>query len=104
VSIPVDLDELAGQIDARGFGYLLTVGDDGRPHAVALRPAVDGATLRFAAGGRTAANAVARPDVAVVFPPHEGDDFSLVADGTATVEGSTVVVVVRSAVRHRPAP
>jgi Pyridoxamine 5'-phosphate oxidase len=104
VSIPVDLAELAGHVVVRGFGYLLTVGDDGRPHAVALRPDVDGATLRFAAGGRTGSNAAARPDVAVVFPPHEGDDFSLVVDGTATVEGSTVVVVARSAVRHRPAP
>jgi hypothetical protein len=105
VSIPVELDQLAAQVADRGFGYLLTVGDDGRSHAVALRPTVDGAVLRFEVGGRTAANAAARPDVAVVLPPHPGDEFSLVVDGTARVEGSTTVVVVaHSAIRHRPAP
>jgi hypothetical protein len=41
--------------------------------------------------------------VAVVFPPTADDSFSLVIDGDATVEGSTVVVVPTNAVKHRPA-
>jgi hypothetical protein len=104
VSIGVPLDQLAGAVAARQFGYLITVGDDGRAHAVALAPTVDGRTLRFAAGGRSCRNAAARPAVTVVFPPSDDDAFSLVVDGTASVDGDVIDVVATWAVRHRPAP
>lgn len=99
---------LAGEVGRWGFGYLTTVSDDGRPHVLALRPTVDAAApvLRFdAGGGRACRNALARPDVAVVFPPAaHSDGFSLVLDGTATVDGAFVDVAVTSALLHRPAP
>ena len=103
MSIAVALDDLPAEIAKRGFGYLLTAADDGRPHAVALVPVVNGGALEFETGAGTRANAQARPAVAVVFPPTDDDDFSLVVDGTARVDGSTVTVVPTSAIRHRPA-
>lgn len=111
VSVAVGLEELAAEIARRGFGYLLTTGDDRRPKAVALVPTVVGRTLRFDAGGGSAHNATARPSVSVVFPPTADDEFSLVVDGDAAVEtaddddGTPFVVVTPTwAVRHRPAP
>lgn len=109
MSIPVALEALAAEVERWGFGYLTTVSDDGRPHLLALRPGVhDAATpiLRFdAGGGRACRNATARDQVAVMFPPApHSDGFSLVLDGTATVDGAFVDVAVTSALLHRPAP
>jgi hypothetical protein len=104
VSVAVALEDLPGELDHWGFGYLLTASDDGRPHAVALIPVVADGVLRFEAGGRTCRNAAARPGVSIVFPPVTDDGFSLVVDGDATVDGDSVVVTPTSAVRHRPAP
>ena len=103
MSIAVALDDLPAEIATRGFAYLLTAADDGRPHAVALVPTVVDGALRFDAGRGTCANARARGAVAVVFPPTGDDPFSLVIDGDATVDVSTVVVVPTNAIRHRPA-
>jgi hypothetical protein len=104
VSVEVPLEELAGAVAARQFGYLVTTADDGRAHVVALVPEIDGHCLRFDAGGRTCRNATSHPSVTVVFPPTGDDAFSLVVDGMATVNGDVVEVAASWAVRHRPAP
>jgi hypothetical protein len=109
VSIAISLDALATEVARWSFAYLATVGDDGRPHLLALRPAVLDATtpvLRFdAGGGRACRNATARPLVAVMFPPAaHSDGYSLVLDGVGAVDGPHVDVTVTSALLHRPAP
>ena len=109
MSIRVELDALADEVERWGFGYLTTVSDDGRPHLLALRPVVVDRTapvLRFdAGGGRACRNAGERAAVAVMFPPApHSDGFSLVLDGDAAVDGSYVDVTVTSALLHRPAP
>ncbi len=114
MSIPVPLDRLAAEIACRPFGYLVTVGDDQRPHVVALVPLVDDeGRLHLDAGGRTRRNAAAHPAVTMVFPPAPHDDHSLVVDGTALHGADTdgepsgpgaLIVVPTWAVRHRPAP
>jgi hypothetical protein len=110
VSVAVPIPELFDQIGGWGFGYLLTVSDDGRTHLLALRPVVRGEraerVLRFdAGGGRACRNATARPQVTIVFPPApDADGMSLVVDGDATVDGDHVDVVPTWAVLHRPAP
>ena len=64
--------------------------------------------IRAVVGRGAAANAVARPDVVVLWAPAP-DGFSLIADGTASVDGEPrpdmpITIEVFSAVRHRPAP
>ena len=55
--------------------------------------------------GARCRNAVARPQVTIVFPPApHADGMSLVVDGDATVAGDHVDVVPTWAVLHRPAP
>ena len=104
------VEQLFDEVGQWGFGYLLTVTDDGRPHLLALTPSVhgDGADrlLRFdAGGGKACRNAAARPMVSVVFPPSaRSDGMSLVVDGQATVDGDLVDVAPTWAVLHRKAP
>jgi hypothetical protein len=110
MSIAVPIPQLFDQVGGWGFGYLLTVSDDGRAHLLALHPVVRGQdderVLRFdAGGGRACRNASARPQVTIVFPPGPGGDgMSLVVDGHASVDGDHVDVVPTGAVLHRPAP
>jgi hypothetical protein len=105
VSVAVPLDGLAAELGRWDFAYVLTTSDDGRAHAVALVPELVDGALHFEAGGSTCRNAVARPQIALVFPPPvDGDGMSLLVDGDAVVEGSTVVVTPTWAVKHRPAP
>ena len=104
------VERLFDEVEQWGFGYLLTVTDDSRPHLLALTPSVhgDGAerVLRFdAGGGKACRNAGARPSVSVVFPPSaHSAGMSLVVDGHARVEGDLVDVVPTWAVLHRKAP
>ena len=104
MSIPVELSELrtvaAGQAD---FAYLLTVSDDSRPHAVAVRVDIGDGVVSCEAGRTSCANAMARPDVSFLWPPGAPGDYSLICDGVASVSGSIVSVVPSRAVRHRPA-
>lgn len=110
MSIEVPIAELFDAAEERGWCYLCTVTDDGRPHLLALRPTSIGSgdeqRFRFEAGnGRAARNAAARPQVTLVFPPAAGGDgFSLVVDGTAEVVDAFVDVRPTWAVLHRPAP
>ena len=110
MSIEVSIEQLFADVDTWGFGYLLTVSDDGRTHLLALRPTINGEgeqrRLRFDAEGRRACrNAAVRPSVSIVFPPAEhSDGYSLVVDGEATVVDRYVDVRPTWAVLHRPAP
>lgn len=114
MSVKVPLSELGDEVRRQVFGYLLTTSGEGRPHVIALTPDVthtpgDGAggiVLRFDAGGRRACqNAAVQPEVTVLFPPRpDGDGYSLLVDGHATVEGDIVEVRPSGAVLHRPAP
>ena len=105
MSIPVELADLPDAVAHQApFAYLLTVTDDGRAHAVATTPAFDGGVVSCDAGMRTCANARARHGVTLLWPPARPDDFSLIVDGIATVDGPCVRIVPRRAVRHRPAP
>lgn len=112
MSVPVALAELRAALAERpSSAYLLTVSDDGRPHAVHVGLAWDGDRLAAEVGRRTAANAAARPDaVSLVFPLRTPDDYSLIVDGTASpAEASAgdaprrVLIAPTKAVLHRAA-
>jgi hypothetical protein len=103
VSIGVTLDELPAQIAERPWAYLLTVGDDGRPHLVATVPVWRGESLIVEAGRRTRDNAARQPLVALVYPPVDPAGYSLIVDVTATIEGESIMLTPTNAVLHRPA-
>jgi hypothetical protein len=114
MSIPVELPSLVEAMAAYGDAvFLLTGSDGGRPHIAHVRLDVAGAgtldhTAVLGAGRTSAANARARPEVALLFPPYEAGGYSLIVDAVATVDGgpdgeATVRVTATRAVLHRPA-
>ena len=105
MSIPVPVTDLAGALADYDYAYLLTVSDDGRPHAVAVSPRLVDGVLRAGVGHRSTVNAVARPDaVSLVWPPSESGGYSLIVDGAASIDGEIISVRPAKAVLHRPAP
>jgi hypothetical protein len=105
MSIPVAIEDLTAATGERGWAYLLTVGDDVRPHVVAVDPVWDGDVLVVDVGRGTARNAAARPAISLCYPPVVDGGYSLIVDGEATVVGDSVVrFAPTGAVLHRPAP
>jgi hypothetical protein len=107
MSIKVELHDLAAAMEAYPFAYFLTVSEDGRPHAVAVAATWNGSSdgLVLDVGRRTAANAVARTKVALVFPPVEVGGYSLIVDGDSSLDEPTghIDFAPSTAVLHRPA-
>jgi len=105
MSIPVDLSALADALANHTYAYLLTVSDDGRPHAVAVNAVLSDGVLRAGVGSRSTKNSLARPDaVSLVWPPKEDGGYSLIVDGHASVTDEMITVVPSKAVMHRAAP
>lgn len=99
----VDLDRLATALEDYSFAYLMTTGDNGRPHAVAVRTELSGTRLHVGGfGWRSRANALEQPIVALVYPPLVVGGYSLIIDGQATVRDDGLVVTPTVAVLHRP--
>ncbi|WP_246355149.1 pyridoxamine 5'-phosphate oxidase family protein [Nocardioides ungokensis] len=107
MSIPVDVADLAKALTDFGAGYLLTSSAEGRVKAVTVEPGVeDGVVVVPGPGKGSTANIAVNPDVTLLFPPREHHGFTLLVDGTATVEGGpdgTARITPATAVLHRPA-
>jgi hypothetical protein len=102
MSVGVELDRLHEEVARFGSTpYLLSVSDDGRPHATSVSITWSGDSLVAGVGRRSAANCVDRPDVSLLWPPVEDGGFSLIVDGTASVDGERVTVAPGRAVLHR---
>jgi hypothetical protein len=104
MSIPVELRALTDAIGGQAsYAYLLTVGDDGHPHAVAVVPVLRGEALACRAGKTSRANAGARKSVSLVWPPRAPDGYSLIVDAGATVRDDEIELLPTRAVLHRAA-
>ena len=104
MSVPVPLERLRTALAERAeTAYVLTVSEDGRPHAVHAPVRWEGDALAAQVGRRSAANATARPFVSLLYPVRSEGDYSLIVDGTATVTATAVLVAPVKAVLHRPA-
>ena len=108
MSISVALERLSAEVARLGPSpYLLTVADDGRPHAVAISASWEGDGLVARVGKRSASNIAARPLVSLLWPPAEVGGYSLIVDAAAALRGSGEEVQARltptRGVLHRPA-
>jgi hypothetical protein len=105
MSIPVAIPDLPTAMQRYGgWAFLLTGGDNGRPHAVQVVLAWDGSNLRCPAGGKTVSNATARPAVALVWPPAEPAGHCLIVDADAAPgDDGELVLTPTKAVLHRGA-
>ncbi|WP_353173943.1 hypothetical protein [Paracandidimonas soli] len=105
MSIPVELQSLESVITRYHFAYLMTNSDKGPPHVVQAAVALDGGNLVInQVGRRTRANALARPDVGLVWPPESETDYSLIVDGQAALLGESLRITPTRAVLHRSSP
>ncbi len=103
MSIPVELKELAEAISRYRFAYLMTVTDQGTPHAVQVAATLqDNKLVINHIGSRTRHNTLARSTVGLVWPPQSEADYSLIVDGQATVIGESLSIIPTRAVLHRP--
>ena len=105
MSIAVAIADLA--VEMARFGesaFVLTTSDDGRAHISHVAVTHRDGLLHCTVGRRSAGNARARAQIAVLWPPHSTDGFSLIVDADATVEGSELRMTPTKAVLHRPAP
>ncbi|SNR98159.1 hypothetical protein SAMN05192560_2088 [Methylobacillus rhizosphaerae] len=103
MSIPVELENLADVMSRYRFAYLMTVSDQGSPHAVQVAASLQGNVLMVEnTGKRTRHNALARPVVSLVWPPQSETDYSLIADGEAAVVDASLHITLTRAVLHRP--
>lgn len=86
--------------------YLLTQGDDGRPHAVAVSVEWRGDCILTSTGTKSAANVAARPLLSLLWPPIEAGGYSLIVDGDGRVIGSgsgaRISIIPTRGVLHRP--
>ena len=106
MSKKVELGELAERIREYSFAYLVTVGDEGRAHLLAVLPEWGAGTLTIGGVGKhSLTNVTAHPTATLVWPPAKPDGYSLIVDGTAAVgDGDAAIVVTPTkAILHRPA-
>ena len=101
MSVPVPLEALREQIRSSGPDvFLLTVSKGTSPHAVSAEVRWEGDELVVAAGRTTARNVAAAPDVTLLWPA-SGQDYSLIVDGSGTVDGDVVRITPARAILHR---
>lgn len=83
----VDFDQLAEKLVGHDYAYLITVGDDGRPHPVPVMPVLKGDTIYIGAigGSRSRKNLARSTDVTVMWPPPVPGGYTVICDGTADV-------------------
>lgn len=99
------LDELATTLARFPFVYLLTVGEQPRPHISALTATVvDDAVVVAEPGQRSRSRVELNELVTLLAPPYEAGGYSLIVDGTARLSEDAVVVSPTRAVLHRAAP
>ena len=102
MSVAVELERLQQEVARFGATpYLLTVSDDGRPHATVVTVAWSGEALVAGVGRKSAANVGERPAVSLLWAPVDAEGFSLIVDGRGTVTGEQVTVQPERAILHR---
>jgi hypothetical protein len=103
MSVAVELDRLRERVAQSGDAvFLLTVRDGSRPHAISTTTAwdADDLVVEVGAASRSAKNAADHPDVTLLWPS-AGQEYSLIVDGRARLDGDRLRIEPTRAVRHR---
>jgi hypothetical protein len=91
-----------------GHAYIVTVTEQGGPHAIYVPVHCEQDSFIAEVGAKTADYAAARPQVSLLYPVRAAGDYSLIVDGTATVEsavaGPRLRVSPTRIVLHRSEP
>ncbi|MEQ1701260.1 MAG: pyridoxamine 5'-phosphate oxidase family protein [Ilumatobacteraceae bacterium] len=103
MSIIVPIEELAEALAPYPWGYLLTVGETRRSHALAVPTDFRDGALHLRGGRSSLSNAATEPQVTMVFPHPAPGGFSLIVDGIAQVDGDQLSIAPQHAILHRPA-
>ncbi|GAB7007119.1 hypothetical protein JCM18899A_45920 [Nocardioides sp. AN3] len=101
MSYPVAAADLGLALEQYAEGYLLTVTADATTRAVSVRPRLLDGRVVVGAGRSSSANVAANPHVTLLCPPTAEKGFTLLVDGTATVEGEEIRIEPTSSVLHR---
>lgn len=99
----MEIDRLGEVLADHGPGYLLTASGDGNVKAVTVEPTLVDGVLRCPPSRGSGANLAANPAATLLFPPPVEKGYTLLVDGTATVDDDGIAFTPVSAVRHRPA-
>jgi hypothetical protein len=97
----VALDQLARRVEEFGVHpFLVTTGDDRRPHVVSITAQFDGAHFSFSAGKTSRANIDTAGTLTLLWPAVDGP-YALIVDGAGRLDGEDVTVTPTRAVLHR---
>lgn len=103
MTIPVRIEQLAATMSRFGSAQLLTLAADGAVRVHTVDPRFAHEQLHLTSEHRSALDNIARdPRVTLVWasPKHHG--WTLIVDGTATVNGDAIVVEIDHGILHRP--
>jgi hypothetical protein len=109
MSIRVEASDVPALLSDR-WGYLVVGGGSGdsAPRVLAVRPSVVDGLVRIPVGSGSVAGLLAggAPASLVIVPDGEGElgAYSLIVDGSGTVDGESFTFAPSGAVWHRPAP
>lgn len=110
MSTPVDVAALSEVVEGYGgVAVVVTVADDRRPHTVSAAVRLEGGVLVADVGRTSAGNAIAHPDVTVLWHTSAArPGYGLIVDGTAEVRaeatqvpGASLRIHPTRAVEHR---
>ena len=103
MSIIVPIEELAEALAPYPWGYLLTVGEAHRTHALAVPTDFRDGALHLRGGRSSLSNAATEPQVTMLFPHPAPGGYSLIVDGAALIIGDELTISPQHAILHRPA-
>lgn len=108
VSVAVELEDLAARLAEYGpVAFVVTVGDDARPHVVSAEVRLVDGALVADVGKTTAANVERHASATALWPALDGGEYCLIVDGMASAGGAQserrVAIDPTRAVLHRVA-
>ncbi len=101
----VDFERLADALTEYGAAYLITVGEDSRPHTVMVEAVLRDNVFHVGeVGSRTTANIAGHDVVSLLWPPRESGGYALMVDGRVASGDGLRVVPVKALLHRRAAP